>query len=202
MNLHPQMECLQNLDIDRVVKFLNSNYNLDVYFSYEQSHKLSDEIAALQNGILTINMNVRDNNCRVFTISHVFGHIVQYCTMDIYAELIETISLEACRINFDDPLIERYRLYEEEAFHIGLGLLKSVYEITNYIETQFQAFMKTDIHHYLTYLTTGNIYSDREFCESYKLNLQSIRSKPFHSTRFMYPPALIDARVANDLYVL
>lgn len=202
MNLHPQMECLQNLDIARVVKFLHSNYNLDVYFEYNQSHKLVDEIAALQHGILTINMNVRDNNCRVFTISHVFGHIVQYCTTDIYAELIEAISLKACHINSDDPLIERYRLYEEEAFYIGIGLLKSVYEINSYVETQFQAFMETDIHHYLTYLTTGKIYSDREFCESYKINLHSIRSKPFHSTNVMYPATRIDARVANDLYVL
>jgi hypothetical protein len=197
-----QEQIVEDLEFSEIARFLKSNYGLDVLITSDSDAGLNSEIAALQGGILTVNAKARTNNCRIFLVSHVFGHIVQYCSSNRYLNLITSISDSAPPITLSPALRILYNEYEVEAFSIGLGLLKSVYKLTEDEEIQFQAFMKTDIHHYMTFLTSGRASSEREFNELYGRNLEAMRSQAFRPATFMLPPAWIDPRMAKEIYVL
>ncbi|MFL6846327.1 MAG: hypothetical protein ACJ8ER_15780 [Allosphingosinicella sp.] len=201
MKPQSQDRITDGLEFSDIATYLQTKYGLYVDIT-EDDVGLAGEVAALQNGVLLVNVRMRTNNCRVFIVSHVFGHIVQYCESGRYVDLISNISAATPPITLSPALRALQEEYETEAFAIGLGLLKSVYDLTEDEEIQFQAFMRTDIDHYLTYLTSGQARSDCEYQELYSINLEAGRSQAFRSTAFMPPPLRIDPRMARDIYIV
>lgn len=200
MNPQPS-EYADDLEFDKIVRYLWRKYRLTVFAGNHTNIGLAGEVAALRSGVLTVNTNVRGNNCRVFVVSHVFGHIVQYCSGDKYDSLVARISASPPPIRLSAALRALHNEYEAEAFSIGLGLLKSVYKLTEDEDIQFQAFMKTDISHYLKYLTSGSAPTDGDFQKLYSINVEALRSQVFRPATFTPPPASIDPRMAKEIHV-
>ena len=132
-----------------VIRYLRQ---LDVTVS--QSNDDTVAIARLRDQHIVINIRNRDLLSCIFTIAHLFGHLVQFLDSDKYAHLTKRV--EAPKpMAVDEEFRTAFYEYEVEAFRLGKGLMMSCFEVSREIDSKYTLFLETDFAHFWHFITTG-----------------------------------------------
>ncbi len=134
-----------------LIRYLNG-INVRVTLYDAESAKFS--IAQLRRQHIIVNTHARDGlNC-LFTIAHLFGHLVQYLSYEKYVHLTKEVS-KPLPIVANENFRKEFFQYEVEAFRIGKGLMLSCFEMNSEMDSKYSLFMKTDFDHFWHYITTN-----------------------------------------------
>lgn len=162
-----------NVILRLMVKTLNK-HGINVYLS--RSAQEGIDIAQLQNKKISINTGARDTLSTVFTIAHLYGHLVQYTNYNKYAHLIEAVSKDK-PLRLDEEFKKQFYQYEREAFRIGKGLMLQASNMTKEIDSKYFIFMNTDFNHFWSYITTGKKGDIETFNQMLKENYKHWKSQ-------------------------
>ena len=111
-------------------------------------------IAQLRDFRIIINRDSRDTAGSLFTIAHLFGHLVQFTDYEAYRHLTERVE-EPKPLRLDEEFKRAFYAYECEAFGYGKTVMREAFPLTPDVERRFAIFMETDFEHFWNYLTTG-----------------------------------------------
>jgi hypothetical protein len=128
-------------------------------------------IAQLRNQHIVINSRSRDGlNC-IFTIAHLFGHLVQFLGYEKYAHLTTRVE-GPMPVAVDEDFRQAFYKYEIEAFRIGKGLMSECFDVPLEMDSKYNLFLETDFAHFWHFITTGergdSATFNRMLAEAYK----------------------------------
>jgi hypothetical protein len=111
-------------------------------------------IAQLRNQHIVINTRRRDGlNC-IFTVAHLFGHLIQFLSYEKYVHL--TSRVEGPKpVTVDAEFRRAFYDYEVEAFGIGKGLMLECFQMSREIDSKYTLFLEADFAHFWHFITTG-----------------------------------------------
>lgn len=140
-----------NAKLDSLIHYLET-VGVTVSLSREEAKEVT--IAQLRNQHIVINTRNRDGlNC-LFTVAHLFGHLVQNLNYDRYSHLTSRVE-GAKPVVVDDAFRVAFYEYEVEAFRIGKGLMQACFEADRELDSKYTLFMETDFAHFWHFITTG-----------------------------------------------
>jgi len=120
------------------------------------------DIAELKNKKIKINKNSRDKLSILFTMAHLYGHLVQFNSSGYYQRLTKRVK-PPFPLKFSDGFKQKFKEYEMEAMRIGKGLMLESFDLDYETDIKYYIFMETDFKHYWNYVTTGKKGSIRDF---------------------------------------
>jgi len=146
---------LNSMDIqhklDCLIQYLAE---LDVEVTLFDAETEKGSIAQLRNQRIVVNTRARDGLSCIFTIAHLFGHLVQRLSYEKYAHLIIRVGAPK-PISVDKHFRRAFYQYEVGAFQLGKGLLLACFEMPCEMDSKYTLFMQTDFAHFWHYITTG-----------------------------------------------
>src|SRR5258708_2274668 len=146
--LNPQVT---QIKLDALVQHLRE-LGITVTFTEDEAGDVT--IAQFRNQHIVINTRSRDGlNC-IFTIAHLFGHLVQFLSYDKYAYL--TRQVEGPKpVAVDVDFRRAFYDYEVEAFRIGKGLVLECFDMPREVDSKYTLFLRADFAHFWYFVTTG-----------------------------------------------
>lgn len=138
-------------ELDCTIRYLAE---LDVVVTVSDQEAEQTSIAQLRNQRIVINTRSRDMLSCIFTIAHLFGHLVQRFSYERYVHLLTRVDAPK-PISADDSFRRAFYQYEVEAFQLGKGLMLSCFEMSREMDSKYTLFMQTDFAHFWRYITTG-----------------------------------------------
>jgi hypothetical protein len=170
-----------------VVKTLRKR-GIKVQLSRSEQERI--DIAQLQNKNMIINTRARDTLSIIFTIAHLYGHLIQYSNYKKYAHLIEEVKKEK-PLELDEKFKKQFYRYELEAFCIGKGLMLEAFNITREMDSKYAIFMKTDFSHFWAYITTGEKGDIETFNQMLKENYKHWKRQRHRLMPIMSPRSIV-----------
>jgi len=109
-----------------------------------------------------------------FTLCHLFGHMIQFTSLDRYRHLIEAVS-PTPPVSLSPEFWRQFYAYEREAFGYGECLLEQTALADSELRSQYANFMELDFEHFRSYVSTGKRLNRRQYRGSL---LKRYRSNP------------------------
>lgn len=149
-------------------------------------------VAQLRTRQIIVNPTARDALGSIFTIAHLFGHLVQFADYDRYRHFTERIEGSKPTV-LDEAFKVAFYSYEREAFGFGKTLLLEAFPQTPEMESKYAIFMETDFAHFWYYLTTGDEGDITAFLRQLKQNYEGWRGN-----RTKIAPRVLPANLELD----
>lgn len=183
--------------LNALVRYL---MELDVRVTLSDTNADNVSIAQLCNQHIIVNTRARDGlNC-LFTIAHLFGHLIQRLSYDKYAHLIMRAA-KPKPIIVDETFRRDFYEYEVEAFQIGKGLMLACFEIDNEMDSKYTLFMQTDFDHFWHYLKTGKQGDLYTFNQMLVKSFERWESNKLSLTPIPHPkPVRLDRTVSIEVF--
>ncbi len=175
----------------KTIKYLKSNYDLDVYL-FDHQISLADQVAQWENNIIAIDVRKRGVVWTLFILSHVFWHLVQYWTTHKYDNMLEIVNSRPLPLSLSNDFKVKYFIYEEEAFKIWKWLLKEIFDFDKELDQKYISFMYTDYEHFWNFLITWKKGSMEDFHYKWDKNFLKEKNDEYMEFKGIKPPLNLD----------
>ncbi len=133
-----------------------------VYVKLRQVETLDGDLGRILNHSIEVVDDIHDPSIPVFTLCHLFGHLVQFSESSRYKRLTDEVS-------FPPPALlpaafwNEFRAFEHEAFRYGAALLFANGEVSEELLQRYAAYFEVDSALFREYITTGRRSSRQRY---------------------------------------
>jgi len=114
---------------------------------------VDEDLGRISGSTIEVVTDPVETTVAAFTLCHLFGHMVQFTTLDRYKHLIDPVS-QTPPVLLSAEFWREFYAYEREAFGYGAALLENVIP-SNALRSRYANFMEVDFEHFREYITTG-----------------------------------------------
>jgi hypothetical protein len=123
---------------------------------------IDDDLGRISGSTIEVVTDPLEATIAAFTLCHLFGHMVQFTTVDRYRHVIDPVS-EPPPISLNDEFWQSFYCYEREAFGYGACLLENAVPTDDHLRSLYANFMKVDFDHFRKYISSGNRVNRAEY---------------------------------------
>jgi len=123
---------------------------------------IDEDLGRMSHSTIEVVMDPVETTVAPFTLCHLFGHMVQFTTVDRYKHLIDPVS-QAPPIFLSEEFWQEFYAYEREAFGYGACLLENAVPANDVVRSRYANFMKVDFDHFREYVSTGKRLNRTEY---------------------------------------
>ncbi len=145
------------------------------------------ELGALDGPTMHVILDQAEPTITVFTVCHLFGHMIQLTDYPRYAGLVESVAGRP-PLSLPPAFWESFHVYEREAFGYGRSLMSLAGAVDQETEAKYAVFMESDFAHFRKFITTGRRLGRNQFRRWLRWRYKTLSPTCQHVVPLHLPP--------------